>query len=252
METPFVLDISRVPIQSWVGRLLRGALGLMPKRAAVAVLQGPLRGARWIVGSATHGCWMGTYELTKQKLFAGLITPGTVVFDIGANVGFYTLLAARVTGPSGRVYAFEPLPRNVAFLREHLRMNRVGNVELVESAVSNFDGEGMFFADTDPHMGHLSLSGKFKVPVLQLSNFVEQHGASAPHLIKIDVEGAEAEVLDGAEALLRRYRPRILLATHSRPVHAECCARLRALGYALESITDQPVAQTDELLATAL
>ncbi len=75
------------------------------------VVQGPLRGKRWIAGSSNHGCWLGSYELAKQRKVIELVRPGMVCWDVGAHVGFYTLLFAELVGPLGRVFAFEPLPR---------------------------------------------------------------------------------------------------------------------------------------------
>src|ERR1043165_45133 len=93
---------------SFVGRIARLPLSLIPAGARMPILQGPLRGKRWVAGSHVHGGWRGSYEFEKQQMFISAIKPGAVVYDIGANVGFYTLLASRLAGPQGRVYAFEP------------------------------------------------------------------------------------------------------------------------------------------------
>ena len=96
---------------------MRWPLRLAPRGRAVPILFGPARGLRWVVGVGLHGCWLGTYEWHKQRRFAREIKPGEVFFDIGANTGFYTLLAAKRTGTGGIVHAFEPNPRNLAPLR---------------------------------------------------------------------------------------------------------------------------------------
>src|SRR5690348_9557213 len=108
-----------------IGRLARAPLRLVPKKMIVPILQGPLRGKKWIAGSSNHGCWLGTYELGTQRLFCRIVKPGDVVYDIGANVGFYTLLASVCAGPSGRVYSYEPLPENIAGLRKHISINHL-------------------------------------------------------------------------------------------------------------------------------
>lgn len=125
-----------------IGRVVRVPLALIPKSAVVPILRVPLHGHRWIVGSATHGSWLGTYEGTKQRLFASSVTAGAVVFDVGANVGLYTLIAAVRSGRGGRVFAFEPLPRNVDFLRRHLRYNQGdgAQVEVIEAGVGQRPG----------------------------------------------------------------------------------------------------------------
>ena len=71
-----------------LGKLVRLPLRLVPRTAVVPVLSGPLRGARWIVGAATHGSWLGTYEAAKQLLIERALKPGSVFYDVGANAGF--------------------------------------------------------------------------------------------------------------------------------------------------------------------
>lgn len=108
------------------------------------ILQGPLRGKRWIVSSSTAGCWLGSYELDKQRRFATTLRPGHVVYDLGANAGFYTLLASKLVGRSGHVVAFEPLPENLAALRRHLELNGVDNVTVMDAAVWSSGGTVRF------------------------------------------------------------------------------------------------------------
>lgn len=242
------LNFSRIPVQSIPGQALRGLLRLMPKPEVVPVLQGPLRGIRWIVDASTQGCWLGTFESAKQDLFRKLVRPGSVVFDIGANVGLYTLLASRLAGPEGKVVAFEPLPRNLSYLKRHLKLNKAGNVEIVEAAVSNYEGAGHLSTNGDPHLGQLSADGLVDVRVTTIDAFMTT-AAVEPELLKIDVEGAEADVLAGAIETLGRCRPAIVLATHNRTVHQLCCSRLESLGYRLESLTELPLPETDEMLA---
>src|SRR5687767_8704385 len=115
---------------SFLGRVVRFPLRLVPRDAVLRVLSGPLRGRRWIAGAATHGCWLGTYERFVQRIFVEHVRPGGVVYDVGANAGFFTLLASKLAGSSGRVYAFEPMERNLHYIRKHLQMNRVENVEV--------------------------------------------------------------------------------------------------------------------------
>jgi len=243
------VDISRISRTRLLGRILRAPLSLIPKTAVVPVLQGPLTGKRWIVGAATHGAWLGTYEYRKQRLFARSIQPGMVVFDLGANVGFYTLVAAFSTGPTGRVFAFEPVPRNVSFLRQHLQYNRAFNVEIVEAAVSERVGVANFETAESPSMGRLGPSGTLTIATVTLDDMVFGRGTPLPDVIKIDIEGGERAALEGARLLLERRHPIIFLATHGWAVHSECCAFLRGLGYSLSGIHGESLDQTDELIA---
>lgn len=106
------------------GRALRLPLRLLPAGAAVPVMSGPGAGLKWIIGSGPHSCWLGINERRRRKPLARLLRPGAVFFDVGANVGSYTLLGARLVGDHGRVVAFEPLPENVRFLQRLIRRTR--------------------------------------------------------------------------------------------------------------------------------
>lgn len=118
--------------RSQVARLL--IKKIIPKQAIVPILQGKLRGKRWIVCSYGPSCWLGIYEYEKRVLFEKLVKRGDIVFDIGAHVGFYTLLASELVGKNGKVLAFEPLPRNLSYLKRHLKLNNCQNVEILFSS----------------------------------------------------------------------------------------------------------------------
>lgn len=223
--------------------------GMLPPEFQMPIWLGPLRGKRWVVGSFINKCWLGIYENEKQKRFADEVDLGQVVYDIGANVGYYTLLASILVGPKGKVIAFEPLPRNLAFLRTHLKINNLKNVQIIDSAISDTKGEMFFSTDTHHAMGHISQDGSLRVKVVSLDEIVTNLGLPKPDVLKIDIEGAEYEALIGAEEQLRRHHPMIFLATHGTEVHHQCCAYLTELGYALEAIDGKLVANTDELVA---
>lgn len=244
-----MLDFSAIPPSSVLGRMLRLPLRLISPAATFRVLQGPLRGQRWIVGADVHGYWLGSYERQKCELFAKLVQPGDVVYDVGANVGYYSLIAAHLAGPAGRVYAFEPVPRNVAYLSRHLEMNAVANTTILEVAVAARAGMARFDASGEPSMGSLNPSGTLHVKTVVLDDLLAMSAVEPPTLVKIDVEGAELSVLQGATHILRRYRPLILLATHGRAVHDACVTLLENERYELIAIDTQRVASASELLA---
>ena len=138
------MNFSALSDRSWVGRLARLPLRAIPPEMKLPILQGRLRGKKWIAGSSVHGCWLGSYEYNKRQVFEKVVASGSVVFDIGANVGYYTLLAAVLVGPRGKVVAFEPVPDNLRYLKEHLRLNHIANVSVIEDAVSDDSGEIFF------------------------------------------------------------------------------------------------------------
>lgn len=229
-----MIRFSDIPSDKFYGRLLRWMLMLMPKRMAVPIMQGPAKGLRWIVGSQTHGMWLGSYEASKQELLRKLKLDGCTVLDIGANVGFYSMLLSRLVGPSGRVLSFEPLPRNVYFLNRHIILNRINNIEVYEAAVSDFNGRISFDASGDPSMGHLAENGTLKVSAMRLDSLTELD--SSARLVKIDVEGAEESVLRGGQKFFKTQRPVILLATHGQYATEACRELLKSYGYSFEPL----------------
>jgi FkbM family methyltransferase len=211
------------------------------------ILQGTLRGQRWIVGSSTHGCWLGTYEYEKQQLFAKTVRAGFTVYDLGGHVGFYTLLASTRAGISGRVVVFEPLPRNIHYLRRHLALNKAVNVTVVEAAVSDRAGTARFAQGEATMMGHLSDEGALEVKTVALDALIAEHGFPLPQVIKIDIEGGELKALQGAIKTLEIGRPIIFLATHGRELHRNCCELLASLTYDLHSLDSQPLEICSEI-----
>src|SRR5664280_711279 len=89
-----LMNFSGISGRTFIGKALRFPLSLIPSGTQMPILQGPLHGKRWIVGASNHGCWLGSYEAAKQKKITEFVRPGMVCWDVGANVGFYTLLFA--------------------------------------------------------------------------------------------------------------------------------------------------------------
>lgn len=241
--------ISRRPL---LGRIMRFPLRFIPQQTVLPVIQGKLRGKKWIVGSSIHSCWLGMYEHDERILFEQTIAQGSVVFDIGANVGFYTLLASVLVGPTGRVFAFEPLERNLSYLRQHLRLNDVKNVTVIEAAV--LDRSGAASIEEGPRgsigsMAHISPHGKGQVRTVALDELVATGQLPLPDYVKMDIEGAERLALAGARSTLERCHPTIFLATHGTEVHQECRCFLEALSYQLQPLDGESVDRATGLLA---
>ena len=218
------------------GRLLRLPLRLIPRGTELPVLAGPMAGLRWIAGSGPHSVWLGMNERAMRRRFSREVQPGAVVYDVGASVGSYTLLASRRCGPGGRVVAFEPLPANLEFLRRHVALNGATNVTIVPAAVSDRAGRSAFQSTRDRVTSQLSPTGDIEVDCITLDGLIADTGLPPPDCIKIDVEGAEARVLRGASDLIDRNRPLIFLETHGSAVLAECAALLQQARYRLEPI----------------
>lgn len=232
-----------------LSRLIRLPLELVPREREVPILSGQLRGWRWITGAATHGCWLGTYEREAQRVFRDQVYEGNVVLDVGANAGFFTLLAAKRAGSRGAVYAFEPLQRNLDYLRLHVAANGLANVQVLPIALASRAGVARFAGAASPAMGRLSEEGDVEVRTEALDDLVASGRVAAPDFIKMDVEGAEYDVLTGAATVMQRERPVLLLSTHGWREHERCCALLREWDYALTIIRDGSVDGQYTLLA---
>lgn len=231
------INFSAISSESLLGSILRLPLRLIPPAAVVPILQSRIRGKKWIAGSGLAGYWLGSYELDIRIMFEQIVKQGMVVYDIGAHVGFYTLLAAELVGREGQVFAFEPLPRNLSFLERHIRLNRVSNTTIIPMAVTYKTGEALFSDPKENTEGKISKHGSHVVPVISLDDFVFIQKYRAPDILKIDVEGEEYNVILGARKTLQVYHPAIFLSTHSESICTLCQEVLINLGYSLQNFT---------------
>lgn len=145
-----------------------------PRSLILPIPQGALRGEKWIVRSGNLECHLGTYEYNKQKLLCRSVLPAETVYDVGAHVGFYTLLASQLVGSEGRVIAFEPFSRNQVLLKRHLEMNKSQNVIVIEAAVAEMDGVFKFLEGSTSSTGRLSQSGSFNVEAVAIDGLVSR------------------------------------------------------------------------------
>lgn len=236
---------------SLTGRLLRLPLRLIPQRAVMPVLTGINKGCRWRVGSSIHGCWLGNYESDKQRLISRLVKPGMSAWDIGANAGFYTLAMSRLAGHDGCVHAFEPLPGNAAHVHEHIGFNNCANVILHQIALSDRKGEAAFRTANSNAMGHLATGGDLHVQTAAMDGLIED-GVPAPDIVKMDVEGAESLVLDGARKLLGMQRTIWLIALHGEEQRKAVGRILGEYGYRLFTLGGEEISgvvDVDEIYA---
>lgn len=136
--------------------------------------------------------WQINYIHTKLLNF---IRPGDVIFDCGANEGYITTLFSIWTGPTGKVLAFEPDPKNVAVIKKNINANNLKNVEIIEAAVSSVSGKELMFGS---EVIGGSSAEMFKVKTVCL----DEYAKLKPSLVKIDVEGYELPVLRGSTEIL--------------------------------------------------
>lgn len=217
----------------------------------VLIRRGAARGLRFNAATSTIDYALGLSEASVQDALERVLRPACVFYDIGANVGFFTVIAARLCGSKGRVLAFEPVPENAAAIRRNLRLNGFANVEVHESAVARTTGQaelrlahyagGAALADAPSPP---DVKGSIRVATLAIDDLIETRGAPPPDVVKIDVEGAELAALEGMACTIARHRPAILYEIDAGDARAwaeraERCARwLRACGYRIEKLPD--------------
>lgn len=231
-----------------LGKIARLPLRLVPRDMVVPILHGALRGKRWIPGSGIHRCWLGFYEPKKQRLISRVVRLGSVFWDVGAHVGLYSLLASKLVGP-GMVFAFEPAPRNLSYLRRHLALNRVENVEVLALAVSDRNGRARFQVEASGFVGHLSDQAGITVSTATLDHLVDEGRVLPPDCVKMDIEGAELLALRGAAQTFQRFHPVLFLATHGRDTEAQCCKLLESWDYDCKNVDRSAEGDLAEFLA---
>jgi FkbM family methyltransferase len=178
------------------------------------------------------------WERPVFERFRDVVGPGSMVFDVGASFGLFSISAARA---GARVFAFEAVPETAEALRTHLAWNAVARrVDVVQAAVCDRPGEEELSEHETPFLASLAepSSRTRRVPALTLDGFCAQRGVE-PDVVKIDVEGAEARVLAGAAGIVARRRALFFVEVHERFI-----ASARALapleGWVCEEIHCEP------------
>ena len=196
-------------------------------------------GSHWVARNDASGRMIlrGRFENVESQFVEGFLKPGMVVLDIGAHHGYYTLLASQKVGPLGRVIAFEPSPRERSRLLQHLQMNSCANVQVEETALGEADGRAELYVVRGRGTGCNSLrppavreaTDATQVRVTRLDDYIRNHDLPRVDFVKMDVEGAELTVLQGATEFLER-RPRPVIFCEVQDM------RTRAWGYPAREI----------------
>lgn len=212
---------AKVPprLARYVGRHqhLRDLARRYAARGTVRIAHGPGKGLLISTeGDANLGYALGTTEPLVQDFLAQHLQPGHVFYDVGACVGFFSLIAARLVGDAGRVVAFEPFTANADALDANARMNRFYNVQIVRAALSNFDGSAVLNLGQSRLDGRLSndAPGRSGETVDVSVSQIDSLDLAPPTVVKIDAEGAELDVLAGMRKTVAAYRPTIICEMH--------------------------------------
>jgi FkbM family methyltransferase len=219
--------------------------------SVVKIRSGYARGMRWRRDRRyVNGYWLGHYELPVQKALTRELKEGDVFYDIGANAGFFALMAARRVGPKGLCVAFDPDPDNCASMHGQKALNDFQNWIIVNEAVSERRGIRRFLRSgagaATGRLAAVAVDGARPTEVESLEVAATTVDLAAqcwppPTLVKVDVEGAEAEVLRGAERVLREARPTWLIELHGEDQATAVQTLLSAAGYQLWTLDGAPV-----------
>ena len=187
--------------------------------------------------------WLGTYEPELQSAIDLFVKPGMVAYDVGANIGYITLLLARKVGKSGKTIAFEALPANLVRLRENVELNALADrVVIVPMAVVDHSQTVRFLVGPSGGMGKVDGSGgrkvkgsdvQLEIPGVSLDDFVFSSGNFAPNVIKMDIEGGEVLALAGMRRTLVEAQPVIFLECHGPEAGEIVFKTLRSTGYSI-------------------
>lgn len=205
----------------------------------------------------------GVFELESTELVQKFIKPGMIVADIGANFGYYTLQFGRLVGKSGYVYAFEPVDRYRIRLLEHLKMNNIINVEVINKALSNKQGKAQIFVGECSGTFHWCSQQRAEevqeVLITTLDTFVKENKIQKLDFLKVDLDGHEPMFLEGAQNTLTKLKPIVLIEFCQYSLYAagyqgwELADQLESLGYVLyNERTREPFATRRDFLMYAV
>ncbi len=250
----------RVPLDKGKYRLVNVlAPRLVPARDPIVAVQAP-DGFRMSLDLREHiqqrAYYLGYYEHIIARLLVRYTAKSTTVFDVGANFGQFTLLAAHTVGSSGQVLAFEPSPLAFAALVRNVKLNGFDHVICRQTAVSIAPGTASFYATPPDDLGTGSLAraaaeqfhqniSPLMVEVERLDDYLDRLTRPVS-VIKMDIEGAELLALQGAERLIRHYHPTLILEADANLTRVfgytpgDLGAYLRDLGYAVYSVPTRP------------
>lgn len=239
---PVRLYLRKFPIQRGKGILLRRIVTpLLPPADTEFDLAVP--GAAWVSlryreTLGLSSLLYGTFELAELTFVSRYLRSGEMAMDIGANVGIFSVVMGTAVGASGRVIAFEPVPANIVRLGANLRKNGLSNVQVSPLALGISDGQMMLCMATDPAYPSLrKVQGDFgngidvPVQVRSLDGVWEELGRPNIAFVKMDIEGAEVDVLRGASRFLLTCRPTLLVEANSVEELDALRGQLCNLGY---------------------
>jgi FkbM family methyltransferase len=159
-----------------------------------------------------------SFEELETNFFMKNVSSSDICFDVGANIGYFSLLFASLS-PKGEVHSFEPIKQNIKLIQKSVHLNKFKNIYVNNMALSNFDGNSLFSISSDSAFSSFKNTGrkleskKSLVRVVKIDSYLKKKKIPRIDILKIDVEGAEKLVLEGAKTTLsnKDKKPRIIL-----------------------------------------
>ena len=187
-------------------------------------------------GNVSRDLYLGQHECDVVDFFSHYLQPGMTVFDVGANIGVYSLVSAKRVGATGAVHCFEPTPTTFAQLKNNVALNGLSCVRVNQLAVCDRSGVSMLHLYRQDGMNSLARQdwvgppmGEVQVPTISLDEYVRENRIPRVDLLKMDVEGAELAVLQGARELLTGASPPVVVCEFADRT-------TRAFGYRADDI----------------
>lgn len=227
-------------------RAIRAAGARLVRNVSFRIESGPNEGLKWSLASSGRGYRTGHFEADRIDALYALTRPGNTVWDIGAHKGYVTMAMARRVGPSGSVVAFEPSAENLWFLRAHVRWNGLHNIHVLPVAASDRDGHARFGGRGSSVTFRLG-QGDEQVRMATLETMAREEDLSTPDVMKIDVEGSEGAVLEGAGDLISEEAV-LFISVHGRACYDECHTALRSRGFRIHESAELAIRLADPSL----
>ena len=245
-----------------ISNMVRGGLNrLAPEgKTTVVIASGYLEGIRISLDlKSEKDLWLGTYEPELQQAIIEYVNPGMTAYDVGANIGYMSLLLSKTVGETGYVYSFEAFPENIDRLRKNLRLNNfTSNVEVIPKVVVDTEREVKFLVGPSGGMGkvegsagrdNVKYGGVISVSGISLDEFVFEFGNQVPDVLKMDIEGGEVLALPGMKRVIAQAKPVILLELHGPEAASAAWELLRNVGYHIQQMKagNPPIISEEEL-----
>lgn len=240
-----VLAYAGLPYHPGKWRIISVALRRLPELESFegTVRRGPFV---WTVDCAHNEtdryiALLGAYEIYELRAVSRHIPRNGCVLDVGGNVGYHALWFGSMVGPGGTVHTFEPFPETFQRLTGHIEANHMPWVHAWQLAACDRDGWAVGEAEGGQQAAHLrpgsETEGGVRMQTVRLDTFAQEHSLQSVAVMKVDVEGAEIQVLDGAVELLLRFRPVLMVEVNPLTLErfgvsaADLVRRILALGY---------------------